>query len=252
MVEAALAQDPRLGERLAGLEASDRDFAAGQGLPLRLEEALSGRGAAGTGANGPGRFQQTRPLRWGLAAAALLCVLGPSAYVLLNRSGVAGEIAYSGGGDRIKGTETVDHRAELSLYLKSGSGASGEALAVQDGAELREGDMVQLAYTAPAGEYYGVIFSIDGNATVTAHYPYTRGERPLLVPGKQTFLTEAYILDNAPDFEAFFMVVSARPLDTEDVLARAKKLAARAETAQAESRIAFADCDVDSIVIRKK
>jgi hypothetical protein len=253
-VEAALAQDPRLGKRLAGLEASDRELrlVAGQGLPPRLEGALSGRGASGAVANGPGRFRRTRPLRWGLAAAALLCVLGPSAYVFLNRSGAAGKRSYGELGERIKGTETAENRAELALYLKRNAGPSGEALPLTDGAELGEGDMVQLAYTAPAGEYYGVIFSLDGNAAVTPHYPYARGERPLLVPGKQTFLTEAYILDNAPDFEIFFMVVSARPLDTEDVLARAKKLTANAETAQAEGRAAFADCAVDSIVIRKK
>jgi hypothetical protein len=190
-------------------------------------------------------------LTWGLAAAALLCILGPPAYIFLNRPGAAGDVPPYGSGDRIKGTEAAVNRTELSLYLKR-AGTPGEALPLPDGTELREGDMVQLAYTVPAGEYYGVIFSIDGNAAVTTHYPYTPAARPLLVSGKQTFLTEAYILDNAPDFEIFFMVVSADPLDTGDVLSRAKGLAAKAETAQAESRAAFAGWDVHIIVIRKK
>jgi len=126
---------------------------------------------------------------------------------------------------------------------------------------LREGATVQLAYTAPSGEYYGVIFSIDGRQTVTMHYPYRDGQSSLLVSGKHTFLSEAYTLDDAPLYEVFIMVISGKPLNAETVLGEAQKIAQTGNTYQGytklnvieeRSRAVFKDCEVEIITILKQ
>jgi hypothetical protein len=110
-----------------------------------------------------------------------------------------------------------------------------------------------LAYVLPPGnEYYGVIFSIDGRSAVTMHYPYGQGQSSLLEAGKRTFLNEAYTLDDAPDFEIFFMVVSRRPLDTSLILKTAGVLAQNPETALRESAGAFKGYEVEALTIRKE
>jgi hypothetical protein len=234
LVETAMKTDPSIQERLNRVGESDREL-------RRIIHALPAAAEHGTQV----QIRRGRPFLWGLAAAVLLCVLLPSAYAILSRTDAAGP-------DRIKGTAFTADRAALSLYLKR-TGAADEALSLEDGAVLQEGDMVQLAYTAPAGdEYYGVIFSIDGRSAVTMHYPYRREQPPVLISGKQTFLNEAYILDDAPDFEIFFMVVSGNPLNVEEILKTAEKLALNPGNAPAESKAAFEGCDVEIIIIRKK
>jgi hypothetical protein len=145
--------------------------------------------------------------------------------------------------DRTKGLTQGDLLpVELSLYLKG-----EEDVTLPNQTVLEKGNTVQLAYTVPAGaEYYGVIFSVDGRAAVTMHYPYRKGQSSLLVSGKRTFLNEAYILDDAPDYEIFVMVVSEKPLDVDAILGEAQTII------EEKGSAAFADCEVETITIFKK
>jgi hypothetical protein len=102
-----------------------------------------------------------------------------------------------------------------------------------------------------------VIFSVDGRSAVTLHYPYRPGQSTQLVSGRRTFLSEAYTLDDAPDFEVFIMVVSAEPLDAQTVLRTARALGENAgdNTAQSggeRSKAAFDGCEVETITMLKK
>jgi hypothetical protein len=143
--------------------------------------------------------------------------------------------------DRTKGLADL-LPVELSLYLKG-----EEEVVLSDQTVLEKGNTVQLAYTVPAGtEHYGVIFSVDGRAAVTMHYPYRKGQSSLLVSGKRTFLDEAYILDDAPDYEIFVMVVSEKPLDVDEILGEAQTII------EEKNNAAFADCEVETITIFKK
>ncbi|WP_052297640.1 hypothetical protein [Leadbettera azotonutricia] len=72
-----------------------------------------------------------------------------------------------------------------------------------------------------------MIFSIDGRAVVTLHYPYKENMSPRLVTGKQVLLDEAYTLDDAPLFECFFLVAGEKPLDANVILGLARKLASQ-------------------------
>jgi hypothetical protein len=159
--------------------------------------------------------------------------------------------------DRAKGAALST--VELSVFLKGDS-----EIPLSDQAVVGEGNTVQIAYKAPAGERYGVIFSIDGRSEVTMHYPYRGGQSSVLVSGKRTFLNEAYTLDDAPFYEVFVMVVSEKPLNAETVLLEAQSIAKTEDIASVDLRSAegkkrifgaraiFDGCDVETLKVLKK
>lgn len=106
----------------------------------------------------------------------------------------------SGAGDdglRIKGLS-----ARMEVWKKTGD----SAVQMENLGEAREGDEIQLRY-AVAEKCYGLLFSMDGNGTITMHMG--EGNRAIgLEPGKMTTLPFAYKLDNAPKFEKFFFLTS--------------------------------------------
>ncbi|MDR1144236.1 MAG: DUF4384 domain-containing protein [Spirochaetaceae bacterium] len=235
-VDAALKADSSTGERFLRLDESDRELrnriARGD---LLCTVPASGDSAGDKTFLRGSVFSRRGPV-WGLAAAALICLLFPVLYITLGQRDR----------DRPKGAAVPG--AELSLYVNRDT-ASGP---LGGNAALKEGDTVQLAYTVPRGERYGVIFSIDSRAVVTLHYPYSPEQSSLLASGRRAFLDEAYILDDAPDFEMFFMVLSPDPLDTAEVLAAARNLAPDPPAAASQSKTVFEGCDVKTLVIRKK
>lgn len=263
LVEGELSLDPELNFRYKSLDESDRELRSL--FPWKQNTPKTRRSP------GKKRFYLL------YAAAVFLCLFVPAVYYLRGtmpgvkpgvKPGVTpgGKIEVSGlfgdASDRIKGTGI---KTELSIYLKENTPASfantDEGLKLSDRALLREGNTVQLAYTIPPGDVqYGMIFSIDGRAAVTMHYPYGRGQSSILTAGKKTFLSEAYTLDDAPDFEIFFMVVSKKPLDTEIVLGAAANLAR--EMTQGipvdpraileKNGAVFQDCEIEVISIQKE
>ena len=100
-------------------------------------------------------------------------------------------------GLRIKGLS-----ARMEVWKKTGD----SAVQMENLGEAREGDEIQLRY-AVAEKCYGLLFSMDGNGTITMHMGH--GNRAVeLEPGKMTTLPFAYKLDNAPKFEKFFFLTS--------------------------------------------
>jgi hypothetical protein len=140
-------------------------------------------------------------------AAALLFVLRPTDRPPTEPAGAA-EV------DRIKG----DPR--LVVYRKRG----GTIEMLRRGSLAREGDLLQLSYVA-AGRRFGAILSVDGRGQVTLHHPEAPGRAPALDQVGPIRLAHAYRLDDAPRFERFFFVLSARPFETDEVLAAAETLA---------------------------
>ena len=207
-----------------------------------------------------------------LVAASLLCILMPVVFYLRNTESTAA-LALAGQGsaapyqDRAKGT--VLSGVELSVFLKGSQKIANQEVALENQAVLGAGDTVQLAYTAPASGSqdgpYGVIFSIDGRSVVTMHYPYRKGQDPILVSGKRTFLDEAYTLDDAPGYEVFVLVVSSQAPDVEAVLSEAQKIASGSDAAKFDAakfdaaklieeccKAAFANYEVDTVTVLKK
>ena len=145
---------------------------------------------------------------WLRVAAVLVVAFGIFSVVVLNRqtdivkdSSAASEMdvamAVADNGTRIKGMT-----AGLEVWKKMGD----SAVQMVNLGEAREGDEIQLRYRVPQ-KCFGMLFSMDGNGTVTMHMG--EGNRAVeLEPGKMTTLPFAYKLDNAPKFEKFFLLTS--------------------------------------------
>lgn len=100
-------------------------------------------------------------------------------------------------GTRIKGLD-----ARMEVWKKTGD----SAVQMPNLGEAREGDEIQLRYAVPE-KCFGMLFSMDGNGTLTMHM--ADGSQAIaLEPGKMTTLPFAYKLDNAPKFEKFFLLTS--------------------------------------------
>ena len=143
---------------------------------------------------------------WLKVAAALVIALGVFSMVVLNRnvetySGESAtmEVAMANvdDGTRIKGMS-----ASLEVWKKTGD----SAVQMVNLGDASEGDEIQLRYRVPQ-KCFGMLFSMDGNGTVTMHMG--DGNNAIeLEPGKMTTLPFAYKLDNAPKFEKFFLLIS--------------------------------------------
>ncbi len=145
---------------------------------------------------------------WLKVAAALVIALGVFSMVVLNRnvetySGESAtmEVAMANvdDGTRIKGMS-----ASLEVWKKTGD----SAVQMVNLGDASEGDEIQLRYRVPQ-KCFGMLFSMDGNGTVTMHMG--DGNNAIeLEPGKMTTLPFAYKLDNAPKFEKFFLLTSQK------------------------------------------
>ena len=145
---------------------------------------------------------------WLRVAAVLVVAFGIFSVMVLNRqtdivndtsaaSGMDVAMADVDNGTRIKGMT-----AGLEVWKKMGD----SAVQMVNLGEAREGDEIQLRYRVPQ-KCFGMLFSMDGNGTVTMHMG--EGNRAVeLEPGKMTTLPFAYKLDNAPKFEKFFLLTS--------------------------------------------
>ncbi|MDR1099126.1 MAG: hypothetical protein LBL28_01460 [Treponema sp.] len=250
-VEAALAGDAELAASVAALEQSDRE------IRRRYPRYAVFPGAL--------KFQtkpRVPPLAWGLCAAALILVIAlPALFLLRSPAGVSADLPADSGSlaDRIKGNPggygPDGSFAELNVYLKTdpASGPGSEDTGLAEGTVLREGNTIQLAYMVSGGaEQYGVIFSIDGRAALTVHYPYGEGQSTRLITGRRIALDEAYTLDNAPDYEIFFFVVSGTPLDAKKILDTAAALARNPGGALEEGKRVFAPYTMRTVKVRKE
>ena len=102
-------------------------------------------------------------------------------------------------GTRIKGMD-----ARMEIWKKTGD----SAVQMLNLDEAREGDEIQLRYSVPE-KCFGLLFSMDGNGTVTMHMA-DGSQAVALEPGKMTTLPFAYKRDNAPKFEKFFLLTSQK------------------------------------------
>lgn len=96
---------------------------------------------------------------------------------------------------------------------------------LRDGAAARAGDLLQLSYVA-AGRPFGAVVSVDGRGIVTLHWPEEGGPAAPLAGTGAVPLPHAYLLDDAPGFERFFLVTGAAAFDSATAVEAARRLAA--------------------------
>ena len=185
-----VADDPELAQRLAALERSNEElhrryppeWMRGQ-IELKLKR-VPGR-----------RVQRTWSgyRLWAVPAVALILAVVAVPTLLDRESPEAPAL-------RVKGGE---QEPRLLVFRKLASGAER----LQDGALAQSGDLVQLAYRS-GGLQYGAILSVDGRGTVTQHLPAIGAEAVPLAA--QDTLDVAYELDDAPQWERFYLVAADR------------------------------------------
>ena len=117
--------------------------------------------------------------------------------------------------------------AHLNIYMQTGE----EVRLLEEEDRVTEGATLQIGYVSGESKH-GVIVSIDGRGAVTLHFPLSPVTGGELEGEGEVLLPFAYTLDDAPDFERFFFVVSKKPFSVETVLEAAEKLSEKPETAK--------------------
>ena len=146
-------------------------------------------------------------------------------------------------------TDETRTKGQTSLFIFRKTNTGEEVL--KDGDIVNKGDILQLAYNAGVKEKFGVIFSIDGKGNLTWHYPYSLQGDSSLSPGKKTLLNESYELDNAPDFERFFLICSSSKINTRLITEKAGKLAENYKQSLELSRSIFGNYKIIIVTLRK-
>jgi hypothetical protein len=149
-----------------------------------------------------------------LVGGLLLIVRGPSFFAPQDP---AAEIRLKGG------------NAHLNVYMKTAAGAE----MLEEGDRVTEGTTLQVSYVSGTNKY-GAIVSIDGRGAVTLHFPLSAVTGQILEGEGEVLLPFAYTLDDAPDFERFFFVVSKKPFSLEKVLRAAEVLAEEPDSAKSQ------------------
>jgi hypothetical protein len=202
----------------------DNPFA---GLESKLEESVARTGACGEEHAGLGTL-------WLKVAAALVVAVGVFLMVTLNRDvstydapNATMEVAMAGEG---AAPEVADTRIKgLGVRIEVWKKTADSAVQMSNLDEAHEGDEIQLRYSVPE-KCFGMLFSIDGNGTVTMHMA-DENRAVELAPGKMTTLPFAYKLDNAPKFETFYLLTSDEEfsIDASDIDATFKRKGVRQE-----------------------
>ena len=193
------AEDEIFAARVAEMRLQGKRFVAENPFAA-LEERIEAAGGVENRAVAP------RNTLWLKVAAALVIALGIFSAVVLNRNvdtfdsqNASMEVAMA---DMDNGTRIKGMQASLEVWKKTGD----SAVQMVNLGNASEGDEIQLRYRVPQ-KCFGMLFSMDGNGTITMHMG--EGNKAIeLEPGKMTTLPFAYKLDNAPKFEKFFLLTS--------------------------------------------
>lgn len=215
----ARAAPDELAARVAAVRAADAAELAAHPAAAAVA-ALEARVAAA-------RRQAPRPraARW-LALAGATCAAALVAVLVLHRDAPLGA-----GGATEPGDEPVEPtRAKGAARLLAFRQVDGRVERLAPDTLVQAGDHVQLRYHAGDARY-GLVASLDGLGAVTLHSPDREDAPPeaTALPTSSAALPHAYILDDAPRFEVFFFITSARPIDVQHSLAALRALAAHAE-----------------------
>ena len=204
------AEDEIFAARVAEMRLQGKRFVAENPFAA-LEERIEAAGGVENRAVAP------RNTLWLKVAAALVIALGIFSAVVLNRNvdtfdsqNTSMEVAMA---DMDNGTRIKGMQASLEVWKKTGD----SAVQMVNLGNASEGDEIQLRYRVPQ-KCFGMLFSMDGNGTITMHMG--EGNKAIeLEPGKMTTLPFAYKLDNAPKFEKFFLLTSqnAFEIDGNDI-----------------------------------
>ncbi len=221
-----LLKDPQVQRRVAELKAANQrileEYPPGemaQAIQRRARQAEAERARSAGDHGGILNWPRLVPVAGFallvLVGGLLLITRGPS--VFAPRS-PAEEVRLKGGG------------AYLTVYKQTDTGAQ----ALENGDAVAERNNLQIGYVAGTNGY-GTILSIDGRGAVTLHFPVSAAADQSLEGGGEVLLFFSYALDDAPDFERFFFVISEKPFSVSEVLEAARNLTEEPQTAKSQN-----------------
>lgn len=166
-----------------------------------------------------------------LAAALALFILFSGQFAFLGLpDGAGGRGASSGTTAQTGGTVQSDSSAIQGLEGDTGIRLKGmepgiqvfrqtdrEVEMLEPGARAAEGDLLQLGFVAPEADY-AVLFSLDGRGVLTLHSPASSKQPAALEERGRVLLDSSYRLDDAPEYERFYLLTSTSELDADQVL----------------------------------
>jgi len=198
--------------RIEALRASNEEI-----LAKYPPELVLGKSAPRfAGVRGPSRQRRSRGgiPRWAVpafACAALLLILPVWVILPTSSDGAEETVVYN---TRTKGDVEAAGLTHPALEVWRKSGDDAERLAPETA--VREGDVVQVRYIVPES-CYGALVSMDGRGVMTVHLAADNGKAAPLTPGRPVALGTSYKLDDAPAFEAFYLITAAWEFDLKAV-----------------------------------
>jgi len=205
--------DEEVARKIAALEKSNSEI-LGAYAPDRMKAAVLRK--METKANQPLKFTASSILNvrnFTIITAAAAClalafiVSKPNTASLaqtLNGAGTANG-ATNGSGILAGLDHAKGDGPRMFIYLKDGE----QALQLDNNSLVHENDVLQISYVA-SGQQYGIILSIDGNGTITQHYPDAGAAAGVLETSGEVALPFSYKLDDAPAFERFFFITGSK------------------------------------------
>ena len=151
-------------------------------------------------------------------SALALCVAASALLTVMVGGASKQGYAASDGADMRPEHEVVRFKGRavtLLAFRKRGAALD----VISDGDSASAGDIVQLGYTALEPRH-AVLVSLDGRGVATLHFPAEPSDSTLLPLGNGVLLPNAYVLDDAPLFERFVLVMSRSAFDPRLVLDR--------------------------------
>jgi hypothetical protein len=196
-----LREEPAVEDALADIAHSDRELLA-QHPPEQVLPEIGRRLSLRLAPNADERSRRPARALWFASAAGL--------------TAVALWLAQPAPRDPVDADSVRERglRPHLLIFRKTTRGV--EQLA--DGAQVRSGELLQLAYVS-AGRTFGVVASIDGRGEVTFHLPEQGKTVWRLNADGQTALPHAFELDDSQGVERFLFVSADEPFSPQLVVA---------------------------------
>jgi hypothetical protein len=198
VIEELLRRDIQLQARLESIRLSDKVFTNNFRDESFLKNSVKVK-------SGSGDFTLFKPV-----FVPVLCtlLLVPPAFILFLK------LQSPGISERAKGEITL-----LTAYRKTGFGHEQ----LQNGSVVRQSDLIQLEYRVPDTLLFGMIISIDGIGNISIHFG-TEDGKPVHLSPRHKMLPFAYQLDDAPEYEKFYLITSTKPFLLNDCITLCKKM----------------------------
>ncbi len=235
------AEDAELAAEIDRLQASNQEILTKYPAD-EMAAKIRQRAEASGGRNSQRPERETRPFfalpqvvfPAALAAALALFILFSGQFAFLglpggpgggNGTGGSGTATAEGGTSALSGGPAIQGlEGDTGIRLKGMEtgiqvfrNAGEEVEMLEPGARVEEGDLLQLGFVAPGADY-AVLFSVDGRGVVTLHAPISAGHTTELDEQGRVLVEASYRLDDAPDFERFYLLTSTSELDAAAVL----------------------------------